>query len=297
MFLSSSNADQSNSDWHGLDCLGGTAAGSVLPFGLVPEDSHGIQRLPHPSLALSTESPSLSASNGAREMKFVVADDVAQTIMAWARQHLAADPHVDESEDGYHVNSLYLDTLGFDTYRRLPGFRRRKFRLRRYGQEAMIWLEVKRKRSGNVRKRRVSVAETNLIERLTQPADSEWEGAWFRRRLDTRQLRPVCQVMYRRFARVGMSVTGPIRLTIDSDLFATDADDWQIPLASPFGAPQRGVPLLNGRRIVELKFRDVLPAAFRGLIQDLRLAPSSFSKYRESVAACIPLSRLTGECV
>ena len=96
---------------------------------------------------------------------------------------------------------------------------------------------------------------------------------------------------YRRIARVGMSSTGPIRLTIDRDLFASDAADWRIP-----SAPLSGEPLLLGQQIVEMKFRDALSAAFRALIHDLHLEPGTFSKYRESVAACISLGRLTGEC-
>lgn len=264
MFSPSSNADQPQSDGLG----------------------------PAPPLALFTESPSLTASNGSHEMKFVVNEDIAQTIMAWARQHLAADPHARECDEGYHVNSLYLDTPDFDTFRRQPGFRRRKFRLRRYGQESTIWLEVKRKRNGHVRKRRVSVADAMLIQHLVQPENPEWEGAWFRRRIDQRQLRPVCQVTYRRFARIGMSATGPVRLTVDRDLFAAHATVWQVP-----AEPLSGEPLLKSRRIVEFKFRDVLPASFRGLIQDLRLEPATFSKYRECVAACVSLTRLTGEDV
>lgn len=236
-------------------------------------------------------SPSLVSPSGASEMKFVVDAPVADAIIAWARQYLAADPHAGSDEDGYCVNSLYLDTPNFDIYRRQPGFRRRKFRLRRYGSESILWLELKRKRNGLVRKRRISVTEADWSQQLAQPSDAEWEGAWFRRRLDQRQLRPVCQVTYRRLAHVGTSATGPIRLTIDRDLFATPSDGWQVPSGS-----LAGEPLLRGRRIVELKFREVLPASFRGLIHDLRLALGSFSKYRESVAACIPLSRLTGEC-
>jgi hypothetical protein len=264
MFSSSPHADQPQSDWLG----------------------------PAPSLALFADSPSLTASSGSHEMKFVVNEDITQTIMAWARQNLAADPHAHECDEGYHVNSLYLDTPDFDTFRRRPGFRRRKFRLRRYGQESTIWLEVKRKRNGHVRKRRVSVADAELIQHLAQPENPEWEGAWFRRRIDQRQLRPVCQVTYRRFARIGMSATGPIRLTIDRDLLAADATGWQVP-----ATPLPGEPLLKARRIVEFKFRDVLPASFRGLIQDLRLEPATFSKYREGVAACVSLTRLTGEGV
>lgn len=237
-------------------------------------------------------SPSLGSSHGAFELKFVVADEIARTIQDWARQHLDPDPHAGgEVQDGYHVHSLYLDTPNFDTYHRSPSFRSRKFRLRRYGHEALVWLEQKRKRGGQVRKRRVCVAETELTELLLQTAEREWPGTWFQRRLQTRQLQPVCQVTYRRVARIGTSTTGPIRLTIDSHLAAAPATGWQVPSNT-----QLGDPLLDGCQIVELKFREVLPASFRGLIQDLRLHPGSFSKYRESVAACVPLTELTGEC-
>lgn len=273
------------------NALGAVPRPDLPPAGTLAVINHAGSLL-HPGLPALAASPSLVSPRGACEMKFVVDADVAEIISAWAKQHLAADPHGTERDDGYCVNSLYLDTLAFDTYHRRPGFRRRKFRLRRYGNESTIWLELKRKRNGLVRKRRISIAETEWSRQLSQPFDLEWEGAWFRRRLDQRQLRPVCQVTYCRSARVGTSATGPIRLTIDRDLFATDAADWLVP-----SGPLSGKPLLNGQRIVELKFREVLPASFRGLIQDLRLAPRSFSKYRESVAACVPLSRLTGECV
>lgn len=265
--------------------------GLILPFEYCADAMNFSDDSPCPDPLAAAVSPSLGSSHGAFETKFVVEHSVAVTIQEWARQHLDADPHASgDDNDGYHVNSVYLDTPNFDTFRRNPFFRRRKFRLRRYGGEATIWLELKRKRNGLVRKRRVSVTEADLSQRLAQPHDPEWDGAWFHRRLEKRQLRPVCQVTYCRFARIGTSATGPIRLTIDGDLFANGAADWKVP-----STPLSGEPLLSGRRIVEFKFREALPAAFRGLIQDLRLVPTSFSKYRESVTACVPLARLMGE--
>ena len=282
---------------HRLTAVGRKDLGATNGFGLVSPFEYCADAMkiaddiPDPDQFAAAVSPSLGSPHGAFETKFVVEHSVAVTIQNWARQHLDADPHASGGlDDGYDVNSVYLDTPNFDTFRRNPFYRRRKFRLRRYGDEATIWLELKRKRNGQVRKRRVSVTEADLSQRLAQPHDPEWDGAWFHRRLEKRQLRPVCQVTYRRFARIGTSATGPIRLTIDGDLFANDTAEWQVP-----SAPLSGESLLNGRRIVEFKFRDALPARFRGLIQDLQLVPTSFSKYRESVAACVPLSRLAGE--
>jgi hypothetical protein len=247
----------------------------------------------HSAPSLVSPSLSLAKSRGAYELKFLVDEDRALEIMDWARTHLAPDPHADsESGDGYQVNSLYLDTPKFDVFHRTGFCGRRKYRLRRYGDEAIVWLELKKKRKGRVRKRRVSVAEPDLVRLLTQPSVPDWEGEWFRKRLDRQCLTPVCQVTYQRFVRIGTGTDGPIRLTIDGTLRATTAADWNIPSNS-----LPGESLINGQRIIELKFCETLPTLFRGLIQDHELQLTSFSKYRTSVEACVPLTRLASEAV
>lgn len=249
----------------------------------------------HPATSPSLLAPSLSLakSRGAYELKFLVEEDCACEIMDWARTHLAPDPHADsESSDGYRVNSLYLDTPKFDVFHRTGFCGRRKYRLRRYGSEPTVWLELKKKRKGRVRKRRVSVAEPDLHRLLTQPDVHAWDGEWFRKRLDRQSLHPVCQVTYQRFVRIGTAADGPIRLTIDGTLRATAAADWQVPSNS-----LPGESLINGQRIVELKFCETLPTLFRGLIQDQQLQLTSFSKYRTSVEACVSMTRLATQAV
>ncbi|MBI5757411.1 MAG: polyphosphate polymerase domain-containing protein [Planctomycetales bacterium] len=249
--------------------------------------------LPATSPSLVAPSLSLAKSRGAYELKFLVEEVRAREIMDWARNHLAPDPHAgSEAGDGYRVNSLYLDTPKFDVFHRTGFCGRRKYRLRRYDSEPTVWLELKRKRKGRVRKRRVSVAEPDLLRLLTQPDVPAWDGEWFRKRLDRQSLRPVCQVTYQRFVRIGAATDGPIRLTIDGTLRATTAADWHVPSdAIP------GESLINGQRIVELKFCETLPTLFRGLIQDYQLQLTSFSKYRTSVEACVPLTRFASEAV
>ena len=54
----------------------------------------------------------------------------------WARQHLAFDPHADASlGNAYRIHTLYLDTAELDVFHRTASYGRRKFRLRRYGNE------------------------------------------------------------------------------------------------------------------------------------------------------------------
>lgn len=232
-----------------------------------------------------------SKSHGAYEFKFLIDESQTGEIIAWARENLNPDPHADpELADGYRVNSLYLDTSYFDVFHRTTGFRQQKFRLRRYGRETVVWFEQKIKRKGFVRKRRTSVPDTEVANRLAQLADMDWDGHWFRSQVDERGLQPVSQITYDRFARIGVANDGPIRLTIDDNLTARLAQGWQVPA----GAIE-GIPLLEGKRILELKFRGAMPGVFRRLIENHQLRLTRFSKYRTSVEECVPLDCLAGD--
>lgn len=228
---------------------------------------------------------------GAYEIKFLLSEPQSQVVREWARTHLLPDPHsTAETGFGYAVNSLYLDTPQFDVFHRSERYRQRKFRIRRYGSEAVVWLELKRKMNGRVQKRRTPIAEGNLEANLMSLADPHWEGNWFRRRVNDWGLRPVCQVSYERFACVGTSLYGPIRLTIDSQLSCLPAAGWTVPAQQPAAGL-----LLPNQHILELKFRETIPNSFRDLIGALRLDLATFSKYRQSVEACVALERLMGD--
>ena len=106
---------------------------NVTPSSASSETRNHDNDHPHPATSPSLVTPSLSLakSRGAYELKFLVAEDRAREIMDWARTHLAPDPHSDsESNDGYRVNSLYLDTPKFDVFHRTGFCGRRKYRLR-----------------------------------------------------------------------------------------------------------------------------------------------------------------------
>lgn len=230
-------------------------------------------------------SPALAAARGACELKFLVPESTATALAERVSQLLSPDVHA-AAGAGYLINTLYLDTPQFDIYRRIGLFGRRKFRLRRYGSESLIWLEQKRKNSGRVRKRRNPVTDTNIPWLTTPAASAPHPAEWFRLRCSARQLSPVCQVTYRRLAWTGTAADGPIRLTIDDQIAAAPALSWDVPTA-----PLAGDRLIPGHRIVEMKFCQILPTLFRTLIQDFRLEVTSFSKYRTAVDACLPLAR------
>ncbi|HET9943960.1 MAG TPA: VTC domain-containing protein, partial [Terriglobia bacterium] len=97
-------------------------------------------------------------------------------------------------------------------------------------------------------------------------------------RLSHRQLKPVCQIEYQRTARMGMSSTGPVRLTIDRHIVATS-------ISSVAFTSNPGVDVLPSREVLELKYRVHVPPLFKRLIEKFNLEPRAISKYRMGVAA------------
>jgi hypothetical protein len=210
----------------------------------------------------------------ATEMKFLVSPALAGQIRAWGRQHLSPDPHAGgPAGDGYEITSLYFDTAQFDVFHRRGSFGRSKYRIRRYGEAQVAFLERKLKTRGLLTKRR-SIVRLDELEFLAADDDNRaWPGRWFHRRLLARVLSPVCQISYQRTALVAMTSFGPIRLTMDSGLRA-------LPTTCIQFTNELGAPLLEDQIILELKFRYGLPALFKYLLEEFALTPVPFSKYR-----------------
>jgi hypothetical protein len=216
------------------------------------------------------------------ELKFLVTEAVAAQVAEWAARHLAADPHAGGSrEDGYRVTSLYLDTPGLDVYHGRGSFGRAKYRLRRYDAQPSLFLERKCKVKGRVRKRRTRVESRELALLDATEYPRAWPGRWFGRRVSARGLLPTCHITYERVARVGSSLNGPIRLTVDRDFLCRRASAFDLPHLSD------GHVLFAGQGVVELKYRAAMPALFKALVRDLGLSPAPASKYRAGVEGCV----------
>lgn len=230
--------------------------------------------------APEAQSPSLRAGNGeaaAYELKFLLDEAAARAVEQWARQRMAPDPH---GRDGtYRITSLYCDTPQLDVYHRSPGFKRSKYRVRRYGETAVVHLERKKKKGERVRKKRVPLALEELGGLGEVDAEPEWAHAWFLRQVRLRGLRPAARVAYERTALVGQAAEGGVRLTLDRDLVGEPADGWALP------AVGAGWRLLPGGVVLELKYQEMLPAMFRDLLAGLPPARGRGSKYRLGVEA------------
>lgn len=221
-----------------------------------------------------------TSSSPISEIKFSLTAVESGVIRDWARRELAPDPIAQlDPDECYRTSSLYFDTPRFDVLRRQGSYARSKYRVRQYGHGGDLFLERKMKNSGLVRKWRCVVPQEEL-SLLSGNEGPLWSGHWFRRRLCARALGPVCEISYRRLARVGLDETGhPIRLTLDDHLKAARVD------RIAFAEPQLASALTHIPAILELKYHRELPAVFARLIQEFGLVPRAVSKYRSAAVA------------
>ncbi len=130
-----------------------------------------------------------------------------------------------------------------------------------------------------VSKRRVSIG-LDEMPRISGADSGPWSGGWFQRRLEVRQLNPVCSITYLRTALVGRHSDGSsMRLTLDDQLFSDRVETLTL------GEPARGIPIANGQQILELKFLGEMPAIFKELLETFPLSRTPMSKYRTAAAA------------
>lgn len=222
-------------------------------------------------------SPSLARENRefAAELKFLVPSSVGAQVREWSRANLAADPYGSgPHQDDYHIHSIYFDTEDFDVFHRRGSYGRSKFRIRRYGENQMIFLERKLRTNGMLTKRRSTVSLDDLEKLTPTESNGSWAGSWYQRRLLLRRLRPVVQIGYHRTARVMMTHTGPVRLTLDEHVRAMPVNGIQ------FRNGDETTMLLHGQTIVELKYRLEVPPVFKLLVEEFALTPVKMSKYR-----------------
>ena len=225
------------------------------------------------------ERPGALESGPCYELKFLLTESQARVVEDRARELLISDPYADPALGTYRTTSLYCDTPEYDVFHRLPPYKRHKHRVRRYENSTCLYLERKTRGGDRVRKLRTMIPHDELKLLANRVASMDWPGHWFHQHLLYRQLFPVCRVSYERIALVGLSPEGPLRLTFDRHIRGLMTRDWVV------DGLDGGLPVLTGQVICEFKYRAVLPSLFKGIIQELSLAPQSVSKYRSFVAA------------
>jgi hypothetical protein len=211
------------------------------------------------------------------EVKFLLDPATAARVCDWARTHLERDPHGGGPfGDEYRTSSLYFDTADRDVFHRRDSYGRSKYRIRRYDDQDIVFLERKLRTSAFLNKRRTAMALGELA-RIGQ-SGAPWTGSWFDERLTLRDLRPVCQVSYNRLARISAPPSVPLRLTLDTNIRALAA------ARVGFNASQ-GRQICENQVVLEMKYPIASPAMLKELIQEFRLIPARASKYRMAADA------------
>lgn len=209
------------------------------------------------------------------EIKLLASDAAVEAVLDWARATLAPT-----GERPFPIRSLYFDTPDLDIYHRTGKQGRRKYRVRRCGEESVVALERKTKSKGRVRERRTIVAGDDLPRLRDLYETAGWDGEWFQRDLLERRLEPVCRIDYERLLHEGVVEGQPVRLTVDRHVRCAPASG--IDLADE---ASEVVPVLHDN-IVEIHFAAALPAGLKTLLRDLNLSPRGVSKYRLGIEAC-----------
>ena len=215
----------------------------------------------------------------AREVKFLIDARLGPDVLGWMRANLSADEHGGgEFGDEYKTTSLYFETTNFDVYHRHASFGRSKFRVRRYGLLDFIFLERKFRTDRLLAKRRTTVPVDELQKLASAEPDPSWKGYWFHRRILMRGLEPKIQMSYHRVARVTQTATGLLRVTFDTNLRV-------LPMPDRAFLPGVGLPLLEDKIIIEVKYRVELPPMIKLMAETFGLQFERVSKYRLGLGA------------
>jgi hypothetical protein len=238
----------------------------------------------HPNLTLyvgPTESPSLNPKKSglpAYEFKYLLSETQAQEVEERLAARMTLDPNA-AADGGYHITTLYCDTPDFDVFYRHGRHRLSKFRIRRYGESARIFLERKSKWKQEVRKRRTSID----VDRLDDLADVLFgdnpEALMYGQQLRRIGAQPVVLIEYDRVAYFAPGIHGALRLTFDRHIQGGATQAWSLNRSQP------GYEPLPDRVVCEFKFRGAMPPLFKSVVQEMKLAACGVSKYRLCVQA------------
>ena len=212
------------------------------------------------------------------ELKYLLDRGQTAWLVSRLKGHMEPDRYGKTS-----IASLYYDTPDFRLIRASldkPAFKE-KMRLRSYGlatETSPVFLELKRKASGIVYKRRVRTTLPEVreffagAEGLFEDRQISRELEWFREQYEP--LRPACLVIYDRVAY--FEPGGDLRLTIDFDpRYRMEAMN--------LTSSMDGIPLRpEGDTILEIKVQEAMPLWLTAILDEGQICRNSYSKYGEA---------------
>lgn len=209
------------------------------------------------------------------EKKYLLTDEQYETLFAQLEPHIQPDEYPSST-----VCSIYYDSEDYRLIRHSldkPVYKE-KLRLRSYGvpgPEDPVFVELKKKYKGIVYKRRVTMPAARAAAWLAGEAEPTEDGQmireiqWF---MD--QNRPEPRVLIACDRTAWRSREDPeLRITFDRNI------RWRQTELDLCAGSDGEALLAGGRVLMEIKIPGAAPLWLAGLLSELALYPTSFSKY------------------
>lgn len=211
------------------------------------------------------------------EKKYLLTTAQYRAFRAILDEHMTADKYA-----RYTVCNLYFDTLHNDLIRRSiekPRYKE-KLRLRAYGtvtDDDKVFLEIKKKYKGVVYKRRIRVPYGEIRDYLANGTPPPSDHGQIFREIDYfihfYDVKPKLFLSYDRIALCGVGEEKGLRITFDRNIRSrTDRLDLAIP-------PDGETLLDEDIWLMELKAPGAVPLWLSAALTELKIYPTSFSKY------------------
>lgn len=203
------------------------------------------------------------------ETKYLLTKEEQQNLMLRLKPYIQKDKYYKST-----IGNLYFDNQNDDLIINSldkPIFKE-KIRLRTYGNKNEVFLEIKNKYDGVVRKRRIKLSLNDYYHFLNDPSFKINNQILkeIKYQIDYYKLYPKIYISYDRLSYQGVS-DNTLRITFDTNL-KSRRDNLEIEESG-------GNSFLNNYYIMEIKVRDALPLWLVNILSDLKIYPHSFSKY------------------
>lgn len=215
------------------------------------------------------------------EKKYMITKDQLDTLLIQLKDYMTVDQY------GKHtICNIYFDTESYELIRtsiEKPVYKE-KVRMRSYGipgKNDIVFLEMKKKYDGIVYKRRIPLrlkdAESYLYHGKKPKAEERQEKQIINEldfMMKKLRLEPAVYLSYDRLAMFGNEDMN-LRVTFDFNISGRDTS-----LNLEKGT--FGTPLLDDdKALMEVKIPDAMPTWMSRMFSELKIYPSSYSKYGE----------------
>lgn len=203
-----------------------------------------------------------------------------ETTYRRLRERLENIAEVDRYGESSILN-IYYDTPEYRLIRtslEKPDYKE-KLRLRSYNiptKESPAFIEIKKKYDGVVYKRRIDMKYGEALKYLNEGAEAP-KDSQIKREIDYMMsyyqgLKPMMAISYDRIAMFGKE-DPELRITFDRNIrYRTDKLDLR------YGNTGKDI-LKPGQRLMEVKIAGAMPIELARIFSELRIYPTSFSKY------------------